>query len=319
MPTQTLPYADTGYFSKLICDYLDKKDALNPFYNRFPEIENFGDQIAEKRKSFSSETRKVLVASLEQQYSGITDKNTVLKNLVLLNNQNTFTVTTGHQLNLFTGPLYFLYKIISAIKLSRQLKEKYPDGDFVPVYWMATEDHDFDEINHFNFEGTKVQWNRPDVQDNDGGAVGRLDNSGLDAVHERICKAFGDTQNGQHLCQLFEDAYLKHETLAEATRYLAHRLFGEEGLVIVDGDDQDLKRLFAPFVGDELFDQTSGKEVNGQAEKLMEAGYGVQVTARDINLFYLTDNLRERIIKRDGKFFVTKMKMSSQKMNFGVR
>ena len=75
----------------------------------------------------------------------------VAENLQLIENENTLTVTTGHQLCLMTGPLYFIYKIVSTIKLCRQLKEQSPDLNFVPIYWMATEDHDFEEISAFIF------------------------------------------------------------------------------------------------------------------------------------------------------------------------
>jgi uncharacterized protein YllA (UPF0747 family) len=65
---------------------------------------------------------------------------------------NTFTITTGHQLNLFSGPVFFVYKILQTIKTCTYLKENFPGFNFVPVYWMASEDHDFAEINHFKTE-----------------------------------------------------------------------------------------------------------------------------------------------------------------------
>ena len=95
-------------------------------------------------------------------------------------------MVTGHQLNLFTGPLYFAYKIVSTIKLANELGERYPENHFVPVYWMGTEDHDFEEVNHFNFQGKEIRWNRPA-----GGAVGRMDTLGLEAVYEKFSADLG--------------------------------------------------------------------------------------------------------------------------------
>lgn len=152
-----LPYYKTGYFSSLICDYLDEKPELKLLYNRFPKLENFKDQIEEKKASFKKKSRTVLTSALNTQYETIETSELTLENIASLERENTFTITTGHQLNLFTGPLYFLYKIVSTINLSKALKAKYPDSNFVPVYWMATEDHDFEEINYFNFKGKKVQ------------------------------------------------------------------------------------------------------------------------------------------------------------------
>jgi len=137
MPTDCITFRDTRYFSSLICDYLDEKPELKSFYNRFPNIENFEIQIEEKQRSFSSKYRDVLVSVLKKQYAHVDASEDSLSNIEALSRDTTFTITTGHQLNLFTGPLYFLYKIISTINLSKDLKEKYPKHDFVPIYWMA--------------------------------------------------------------------------------------------------------------------------------------------------------------------------------------
>ncbi|MET0760389.1 MAG: bacillithiol biosynthesis cysteine-adding enzyme BshC, partial [Flavobacterium sp.] len=224
------------------------------------------------------------------------------QNIESLSNSNTFTVTTGHQLNLFTGPLYFLYKIISTINLTKELKAKYPTYDFVPVYWMATEDHDFEEINYFNFKGKKILWNTPS-----SGPVGRLSTEGLDKIFEVFSLELGSGNNANTIKKLFHDSYLNHENLADATRYLANQLFGEAGLVILDADDSYLKREFIPFVKEELLHQTSNRCVLETTEKLKD--YPIQVNPREINLFYLENNLRERIILEDGIYKVNNTKI----------
>ena len=158
MPTDYIPFRETNYFSDFICNYLDQKPELNDFYNRFPLLENFEAQIEEKQSNIDShfaQNRAVLVSTLTSQYKDIETSGATAENIQSLASRNTFTITTGHQLNLFTGPLYFLYKIISTINLTKQLKETYPKYNFVPIYWMASEDHDFEEINYFNFKGKK--------------------------------------------------------------------------------------------------------------------------------------------------------------------
>lgn len=312
MPTHHIPYPETGYFSQLICDYLQQNEALNSFYNRFPVIDNFKDQIQEK-STFPTTHREVLVKELKDQYQILPDTTAVFDAIDLLSQSNTYTVTTGHQLNLFTGPLYFLYKIIDAITLSRKLKDAYPEANFVPVYWMATEDHDFEEINHFRLHGKKVNWNREDITDNDRGAVGRLSTLGLDAVYKQFCAEIGSTDLAQQLCKLFEDAYVSHKTLTEATRYLTHTLFGTYGLVIIDADCSNLKRLFANYMQDELLNNTAFETVSKQAASLAQKGYTTQVNAREINLFYLTDGLRERIIYKEGLYYINNTEIQFSK------
>ena len=301
MEVDCIAFRETGYFSELICDYLDGKEELKPFYNRLPKLENFGAQIEEKRANFTPENRKILADSLMKQYTGINVSENTVANIKSLNDKNTFTVTTGHQLNLFTGPLYFLYKIISTINLTNRLEQEYPNSSFVPVYWMATEDHDFDEINYFNFKGKKVQWNNKV-----SGGVGRLSTEGLDTVYKVITNEFGETDNAHYLKSLFQKAYLEHATLTEATRFLANELFGQYGLVIVDGDDSDLKRLLIPYAKKDIFEQLPHKIVSKSIDELasISENYKIQVNPREINYFYLNDSIRERIIEKDGTYFV---------------
>ncbi len=289
MPTDCISYQNSGYFSALMNDYLDQKQDLKSLYNRFPSLENFEEQIKEKHTNFDTNNRKTLVSVLENQYQNIEISELTKQNIQTLNYPNTFTITTGHQLNLFTGPLYFLYKIISTINLCKELKAKYPTKNFVPIYWMATEDHDFEEINYFNFKGKKFKWNK-----GTSGPVGRFSTQGLQEVFDVFEKELGNSNNALEIKKLFETAYLQNDNLANATRFLANKLFGKYGLVILDADKKDLKREFIPYIKDELLYQKSFEKVSETTEKLKN--YTIQVNPREINLFYIENNLRERII-----------------------
>lgn len=297
MPNDCVSYQKSGYFSKLIVDYLEEKSELKALYNRFPTLENFKQQLEEKTKNYPIDYRKALVTALHNQYNGFEISETTKANIALLSNSKTFTITTGHQLNLFTGPLYFLYKIVSVINLCAALKQAYPAHNFVPIYWMATEDHDFEEINYFHFKNVKIKWDRESF-----GPVGRLSTAGLEEVYEVFGKDLGLGENAAYLKSLFDNSYLKHSNLADATRYLANELFAEKGLVILDGDDISLKQLFIPFVKEELLNQTSFKNVTQTNAALKE--YNIQVNPREINLFYIEDNIRERIVFEDNQYKV---------------
>ncbi|HET7179232.1 MAG TPA: bacillithiol biosynthesis BshC, partial [Chryseosolibacter sp.] len=134
MQHKKIPLADTKAFSPFFLDYLEQKESLKPFYLRFPVLKNFDDQIREKGGSFPRENRRTLVSTLEKQYVKISAPEPVKRNIAALAGENTFTVTTGHQLNIFTGPLYFIYKIVTVINACRELSERYPKFHFVPVY-----------------------------------------------------------------------------------------------------------------------------------------------------------------------------------------
>ncbi len=301
MHSAGIPFRETGYFSEIICDYLDQAPVLKEFYRRYPSIVSFGAQIKEKKASFPPEHRKVLVEALHRQYDHLEPSSDVRSNIEFLGKGNTFTVVTGHQLNIFTGPLYFLYKIISTIKLTEELGKKYPENHFVPVYWMATEDHDFEEINYFNFRGKKLQWNR-----NSSGPVGRLSTEGLEAVLELFSMEMGQGKYAAELQDLFSKAYLGQEDLTRATRCLVNELFGHYGLVIVDGDDPFLKRSLSPYIKKDLYENISYRRVVETMEALSKASpaYTIQVNPREINYFYILDDLRERLIEKEGKYYV---------------
>jgi bacillithiol biosynthesis cysteine-adding enzyme BshC len=280
---QTISYEETGAFSGLLTDYIAQNPALAPFYNRWPSLENFAGQMEEKQASFSPEARQRLVAALREQNRNATAP-AIAANIELLAQPTTFTVTTGHQLNLLTGPLYFIYKIVTALKLSQQLKAAYPQYDFVPVYWMATEDHDFAEINHFSLFGKNFSWDAAGT----GGPVGRLP---LDGLAEQLL-----SQLPPEVPAAFHEAYTGATNLAEATRRLTDALFGEFGLVTLDADRHELKQALVPLLEREIKSQVSNAAVQATNARLTAAGYKPQVFSRPINLFFITDEgKRERL------------------------
>jgi bacillithiol biosynthesis cysteine-adding enzyme BshC len=168
---------------------------------------------------------------------------------------------------------------------------------------MATEDHDFDEINYFNFNDKKIKWNSKQ-----SGAVGRFETEGLDVVLEEINTFFGSSNPANELKELFKNAYLENKNLADATRFLANDLFGKYGLVILDADCKELKQQFTPYIKDELLHQSSFKKVSETIAKLSD--YKIQVNPREINLFYLTDNSRERIVFENDLYKINNTKIT---------
>lgn len=292
MKVSCIDYSATGAFSSLVLDYLNKDAKLKPFYAHFPEVSSFPALVQEKH--FPTAQRQVLVTELQRQYAGVETTEAVQNNLAALAQEQTFTITTGHQLNIFTGPLYFIYKIVTAINTARALEKAYPAQKFVPVYWMATEDHDFAEVNHFTLFGKAYTW-----ESEQKGAVGRFSTDGLNELLDALPEQF----------PLFEEAYTGSATLAEATRKIVNALFGEYGVVCVDGDNQALKSLFTPVVKRELTEQISFTEVT-KTNAALSQFTKPQVMAREINLFYLDTQLRERIVRDGDRYKVLNTELS---------
>ena len=291
----------TGQFSPFFLDYLAGKEELRPFYAHLPTIEHVQEAMAAKH--FSVEKRNRLVEVLTDQYEGLVLNDAAQQQLVSLRGEKTFTVTTGHQLNLFTGPLYFIYKLISVINLAKKLQAQYPDCRFVPVYWMATEDHDFEEINYFKLDGITHRW-----QTDQKGAVGDLE---LDASFQTFLKSVPFAP------PVFKEAYAQSATLSQAVRRYVNELFGAQGLLVVDGHDARLKRDFVEVMRADLFEHSPYHAATATTRALEERGYSGQVFPREINLFYLEKGLRERIVQEGDDFVVlnTPLKFSKTQIN----
>lgn len=292
----TIALSNTNLFSNLFLDYISANENVKEFYSHHIFKSHFDDFF--KSHTFNNLNRELLVVALQSQTDLVENTHELSKkNITALLNANVYTITTGHQLCLFTGPLYFIYKIVSTINLAKTLQEQFPEKQFVPVYWMASEDHDFEEINNAHVFGKKVSW-----QSEQKGAVGDFKTEELQSTINELKLILGESEHAQQLILLFENAYIKHNNLADATRFLVNELFGEHGIVILDGNDKALKSLFKEEFKADIFDNKSINAVTPSIEKL-SLNYSIQVKPRDINVFYKVNGLRERIEKKVGDVF----------------
>lgn len=264
-------------------------DHLLDQHKQFEQTQHFIDQ-----KSQHTTDRHTLVKQLQQQYAANDLQNADIERLF---DSKTFTVATGHQLNPFTGPAFFIYKIVNTINYAQTLNKQFPDQHFLPVFWMATEDHDFEEIASTKILNHTYTWST-----DQSGPVGRMQLDGIpQLIHQLSTKLSGGEIDDQ-LVNWLNNACREDCSLADATRILVHELFKDTPLIIIDGDDAGLKSLFVPHMEDELLHSTSVKAVQQTNDALENQGYHTQVHARDINLFYLSDQKRARIVKENNTY-----------------
>ncbi len=201
---------------------------LNDEFKGLPfKIESFEKQIQLKQNSYNLKTREVLSQVLNNSYKHVHKGQKLQQNLIDINKSNTFTITTGHQLNLFLGPAYFFYKIIHVIAICDRLVKEYPKYNFVPVFWMASEDHDYEEIKSTSIFGEKLTWETDQI-----GCVGDFcfDSQLKDVVVK--FKTLFQNSNKSNIYNLV-DSY-QGVNLSEATFNFLNALFGEKGLVVLD-------------------------------------------------------------------------------------
>lgn len=307
------PISNTPLVGPLVQGYLQDLPELKHLFTG-PLSRKAIHEAAGKR-IYPASMREKLATILEGQYQELASKGedlhpAVLKNLSLLRSGTTFTITTGHQLQLAGGPLFFTYKILTAIKLANALNEDLTANHFIPVFWLASEDHDFPEIDHFQVNGTMYKWNS-DFK----GPVGHALCSGVLELIKTMEPQLDAMPFKDEVIRLLEACYREGDSLSLATRKLTNRLFGDAGLIVIDPDHAELKAEMTGIFRDELFNHPAQAAISA-SEKVISEFEEPQVHPRQINLFYLSEHGRNRIVKDDQGFAVlnTPLKFSAAEM-----
>ncbi|CAN5716170.1 bacillithiol biosynthesis cysteine-adding enzyme BshC [soil metagenome] len=283
-----LPYEETGYFSTLVTDYLRGDAGLEAFYAHKPDVDGIKASI--KARQQFNQPREMLVNALIEQYKGHDISEQVVANMEALRSPDTFTITTAHQPNILTGPLYFIYKILHAIKLAAELKKLLPQFNFVPVYYMGSEDADLEELGHIFLDGEKLEWTT-----DQSGAVGRMNTKGIEKLIDRLEGEFGNWKYGAEMVAMCRQAYQHGNNVQQATLWLVNELFKSFGLIVLVPDNASLKKAFNTVVEKELTTRFSYPLVQ-KTIAAFGSQYKVQAAGRAINLFYLSDDgSRDRI------------------------
>ncbi len=292
-----IPFSSTQLFSKLINDYVEGKGTAIDFVQYAPNVEGY--QAAIEGRKLHPIDRGLLVEVLTAQYANMDPKAAVQQHIELLKSDDTFVVTTAHQPNLFSGPLYFFYKIIHAIQLAASLKKQFPQYNFVPVYYMGSEDADLDEVGAFNLDATRYQWSTKQT-----GAIGRMvvDDALLKLI-QQLEGYWSVLPQGKTALAILKEAYQKGKSINEATLSFVHAFFGPKGLLVLQPDDAKLKAAFIPVMEKELLTQFSHDAIQPAIAALSKA-YHVQTEGRTLNLFYLKDQTRARIEKQGDQYIV---------------
>lgn len=301
MPNQIqahhIPYSETGKFSKIILDYLSQNENLKHFFLHTPTIEGIKNAIVQ-RQNFAT-NRSLLVNVLNRQYAGVETSSLVKKNIELLADANTFTICTAHQPNIFTGHLYFIYKIVHAIKLAEHLNKHLSENNFVPIFYMGSEDADLEELGHIYIRGQKHEWKTSQT-----GAVGRM------KVDEHLIKLIDDISGqlsvlsfGEEIIQLLRNCFTNGTSIQQATFLLINILFKDYGLIVLIPDNAELKRSMLTIFEEDIFNNTPSTIVDKTSKQLSKL-YKVQAHPREINLFYLKDNIRSRLMRKKDFYYV---------------
>ena len=283
---------------KLIGDELVEKFILSnkkvlKYIDSFYSHESVKKHSESKSKSYTNSQRKMLVESLENQYSKIDISEKTSKNINSLLDSKTFCITTGHQLNLFTGPLMVIYKIAQVISISRQLNSKIKNFNYVPVLWIASEDHDFEEISEVNLNQKKIKW---EINSNNK-PVGEIKIENFKDFLRDYKDLIIDYDFKEKLLEIIDNSYKEGDSLSKSTIKFINNLFSVHGLIIIDANEKKFKNFFKTQFKNEINNLSCKVNTSYQISKLKKdfKSYKAQVNPSDINFFKITNKGRKRI------------------------
>ncbi len=285
-------------FSKRDRDYiLDSKKFADLLAYDF-DYKAFKEVI--KHRSTYATDRALLHKVATEQYAHMASSDKTMSLIKSLKDSNTFTITTAHQPSLLTGPLYVPFKILSTINLCTKLGKDFPDYNFVPVFVMGGEDHDYEEINHLNLYGKKVEW-----QSEHKGSVGQFPLDGVTQAVNEVKDILGDrSKMKDFLANEVEQLLQSSDNYGHFSIKVIHALFDRLGLVILNMDSAQFKAAFKDIIKKEILDNFSYDLVSNAQTEIEKLGYDAQTYIRDINFFYKKDELRNRIEQEGEKYKV---------------
>lgn len=301
-------FSDIPGHQNLFLDYLYEFENVEKYFRyNFRDTNSFSS-LFQKISESERADKKSVVNAIDQFYSAYKPSKKTKVNIELLGKDKTVAVVTGQQLGILGGPLYTFYKTITAIKLASSLKEKYDDYNFVPVFWLEGDDHDFEEVTELNLinqknELQKFIYNDNKPEDFNRGNIGRLAfNEGIENFIQEVKSELRETEFSKNVFELFEDSYKLGNTFKKAFSNLIFNLFDEEGLIIFDPQQNEIKNLLKPIFKKELsnFEVHANEVVKISAD--LEEVYHSQVKVKPINLFYSDNNGRYSIEPEDDLF-----------------
>ena len=255
------------------------------------------DSLLQNAVNFSTEMRSILVSVIQKQ-SNHWLSSAQKQSLQILSQTNAFTVTTGQQLHFDLGPAYVFFKITSAISLANDLQLMYPNYRFVPLFWMASEDHDFQEISTSQLFNQTWNWEKNDAE---SGAVGRLSTQSLIPWLNWLRDFFNNNQEAlQELAVLEQNIQSNTPKLADFVQSWILRIFENTPLLVVNPDSQELKQRMVPLFMAEIEHGIVQELVEKQNRQLLAKSLSPEAYVRRCNLFYLTDHLRDRMEVKEG-------------------
>ncbi len=277
----------TGFTNSIIVDYLNQSEKLNKFFAYQPNLD--GLKRAAKERNNKKIDRPGLVKELIRQLKCVnisdTDLSQSISNINSLLDEQTFTITTGQQLHIYLGPAYFGNKIYELLRCCNNYNELVNGNKVVPVFWLASEDHDIEEIKTLELFGKSMEC---DIENKI--AAGYINTKNIKPFTHSIEIALGDTASKNHFFNVCKTAYKNNNKLAEATAAIIYSLFAKHGIIVIDANTPYFKKKFSYIAQEEITQQSATKIQKEIKNQFFKNKWHYQLTPRTNNLFIIDKN-----------------------------
>jgi bacillithiol biosynthesis cysteine-adding enzyme BshC len=301
MDCRSLTFRQLPHQPKLFLDYLDHFEKVKSFYVHAPTMAAVSR--ASRKMNYPDDRRAEVSAILRKQNAALGAGAETLANLDRLE-KGAVAIVSGQQVGLFSGPAYAVYKALSAIQLAEELTRGGIPA--VPVFWMATEDHDLDEVRHATWfdKGKLVRFELPASAET-GRPVGRIPlGTKIEPLVHEAAELLAN-EGSDLLAQYLIESYRPEETYGSAFGKLFARLFSQQGLILMDPLDAGLHKVAAPLYQHALAERDAlNEKLLQRGKELDRAGYDVQVkvTSRSTLLFRMDEGGRQVVTASAEKF-----------------
>ncbi len=316
--SKCISFRDIPHTTPLYETFLDHFEKVAKYYAYPPTVA--GLKSAAAKAEVAPETRRIVVEVLREQNRKFGSSDAVAKNLDRLAS-GAVAVVTGQQVGLFGGPAYSIYKAISAVAYARELTRQGIDA--VPVFWLATEDHDLAEIDHAFWVTSKglQEFSLPHTESAEGHRVGEVTlGDAITAVVSRAADSL-EGPDADAVANALRESYQPSETFGSAFGKLMARLVPQLGIILLDPLDARLHQVSAKIYRRALDDSDALREaLIARSKELERGGFHAQVkVARESTLlFYNVGGRREPLRSRNGKFFAGKSQFSLEELQTAI-
>lgn len=321
----TVEFSKLPNFNNLYLDYIsggeEEMEKLKPFFNSmYRDNEEFFKVIDDKVHNYSTNRyfdKNILIDILKHQNVTFGGDEYTAANIEKLSGEHTFAVVTGQQVSLYTGPLYTILKTITAVKLAKDLHERFPQFNFVPVFWLEAEDHDIDEADHTYIIDRQNELIRIGFEQQENNSEENIKRSTppvgttvfgevINSINEQLRSSLIDTDFKDKIMNLVTKHYREDNDYKTAFAGLMNEIFKGYGVIFIDPSDIEIKRLLKPVFEKELTSSPKLCESIITQSAELEKHYDLQVKPKVINMFFLHNNNRLLIEPRDGGKFALK-------------